>query len=232
VKPHRYAGKPGAGQKPGSKSSDGKAAGQSPQPGKPGNNTRSAKSGGGITSPPGDGDGTAEGSGGPSDAKPQKPGDQADDDDEPPTPEQEEANLEYARKATNLVLNRLKDQLRRGEVDQKLLDELGWKDQKDIERLAKFLETGLNSRDDDTSPEAVNRRQQFEETLKSLNLGNDTGSRTGSAGTSRQTRQNAVRSIPVPPEYRKLYESYTRSTSKNADSSTEKANPGKAKKAK
>jgi hypothetical protein len=206
------------GDQPGAKPGSGNQPNSSPgQPGKSGNK----RSGGGISGRPGEGPDATDDNGGASDAEAPKARDGSAD-DEPPSPEEEQANLEFAKKATNLVLNRLKGQLERGEVDQKLLDELGWKDQKDLERLVQFLEQGLNQRDDDSSPEAVARRLQFEETLKSLRLGNQTGSRSGGAGTTRRIRSIDNRNVPVPPEYRKLYESYTRSLSKTSEPAAKK----------
>lgn len=212
-----------------SKSPGNKADGDSSQPGKPGKPGNS-RSGAGPSSLPGDGNEPGEGPGGPSDAEAPKPREGSNDDD-PPSPQEDEANLEFARKASNLVLRKLKGQLERGEVDQELLDELGWKDRKDVEKLVKFLEQGLNPRDDDSSPEAVARRMQFEETLKSLRLGNETGRRKSGEGKSRAIQNMNTRNVPVPPEYRKLYESYTRSLSKQADPATDKSGAAKAKKA-
>jgi hypothetical protein len=215
------SGKDGAGNQSGTNPDAGKANGQSGEPGKPGNSGSSPR-GRGITGRPGEGNEPGDdGTGGPSDGENAKPRDVSSD-DEPPSPEEDAANLEHARKATNLVLTRLKEQLERGEVDQKLLDELGWKDRKDLERLVKFLDQGLNNREDDNSPEALAREQQFEELLKSLRLGNETGSRSGGAGTTRRVRAVGDRNVPVPPEYRKIFESYTRSLSKNPDSPAKK----------
>jgi len=204
-----------------SKSSDGKADGEPSNPGKPGT-SGNQKSGAGISSPPGEGNGAGDAPGSPSDAEPPKPREDSKE-DEPPSPQEDEANLEFARKASNLVLQRLKGQLERGEVDQELLDELGWKDKQDVEKLVKYLEKGLNARDDDSSPEAIARRLQFEETLKSLRLGNETGRREGGEGRTRAIRQMNTRNVPVPPEYRKLYESYTRSLSKQGDPAGDKS---------
>jgi hypothetical protein len=214
------SGQDGAGNQGGTNPDANKANGEGKNPGKPGN-SGNARTGGGITSRPGEGNEPGDGKGGPSDADNPRPRDVAGG-DEPPTPEEDEANLEHARKATNLVLTRLKDQLDRGEVDQKLLEELGWKDRQDLERLVKFLDKGLNDQEEDNSPEALARKKQFEEVLKSMHLGNDTGSKSGGAGTNRRIRAIDNRNVPVPPEYRKLYESYTRSLSKNPDPSAKK----------
>jgi hypothetical protein len=51
-------------------------------------------------------------------------------------PEGDEANLEYARKQTDLVLEKLSDQLKRQRVDDELLKQLGWSE----DDLRKFIE--------------------------------------------------------------------------------------------
>ncbi len=218
------AGKSNSSPPNGSKSGDKPA-----DPGKAGEAGKQ-RIGTGASSIPEDGKASESARGGPGGADaPKPPNDTVDD--APPSPEDEQANLEFARKATNLVLNRLKDQLSRGEVDQELLDELGWKDRKDVEKLVNFLDKGLNGGDDDNSPEAIARRLQFEETLKSLRLGNASGRRAGGSGTTRQVPQYQGKNIPVPPEYRKQYESYTRSLSKQSEAAADKAGAAKTKKA-
>lgn len=203
-----------SGSKSGSK--DGQS---SSQPGKAGAQSGQNKIGGGINSPSGEGDGQGSAPGAPGEEpKPRDPTIET----EPPTAEEEAADLEAARKATNLVLKRLKSKLERGEVDQELLDEMGWKDTGDVERFVKHLEDGMKAQAVDNSPEAVAKRLQFEELLRSMRLGTETQRRDGSKGQARDIRQFGTRNVPVPPEYRKLYESYTRSLSKSAAKSAEK----------
>jgi hypothetical protein len=210
-----------------SKPGKGKSDGQSSQPGAPGK-TGTQRTGAGANLPPGKGDEPAEGGNGPSDAEAPKPREDADD--EPPPPQDEEARLDFARKASNLVLNRLKGQLERGEVDQELLDELGWKNKADMKRFVEMLEQGLKDTGDDNSPEAIARRLQFEEMLKSMKLGNETSRRKGGVGAARTIQQIGKRDVPVPPEYQKLVESYTRSLSKQAEKPADKAAADKDKK--
>jgi hypothetical protein len=125
----------------------------------------------------------------------------------------EKAKLEYARKASNLVLNRLKDELERGEVDQQTLDELGWTKQ-ELEQFVKRLEKRVATPGDDDSPEAAARRIQFEEELRSLRLGSESKSRTG--GREVQRRTNVTnKKLPVPPELRDQYDAYTKGLSKS-----------------
>ena len=104
------------------------------------------------------------------------------------------------------------------------------KNKADVERFVKALEQGLKDTGDDNSPEAIARRLQFEEMLKSMKLGNETIRRKGGAGAPRAIQQIGDRKVPVPPEYQKLVESYTRSLSKQADKPADKAATDKAKK--
>lgn len=130
---------------------------------------------------------------------------------------EEKANEEFARRASNLVLRKLKKDLERGETDQKLLDELGWT-REDMERFVKRLERQLEDNGDDMSPESVARRRQFEETLKTLGLSNRTNKRTAKSGKTTRVNEAGDRKIPVPAEYRELFEEYTKDLAKPANS--------------
>ena len=240
----KQSGKPrgkasGDGGKDGGKDSGGQpGSGKPSQPGKPGSSPQ--KSGGGISSNPGQGNQTDAGE---SDSA---KGDDAEQRDrpprsEPPTPEEEAANLENAKKATNLVLKRLKSQLERGEVDQEMLDEMGWKGKQDVEKFVRYLEDNLKQNADDNSPEAEARRMQFEETLRNLDVGSETQRRSGSVGKERAIQQIGTKNAKPPREYEKIWESYTRSLSKSGEksepkskaadkTSTDKTNTDKAKK--
>ena len=125
----------------------------------------------------------------------------------------EKANEEFARKASNLVLKKLRKDLDRGEVDQDLLDELGWK-QEDMERFVQRLEKQLADTNDDTSPESVARRRQFEETLKTLGLSSKTKLRKAAGGKPTRVNELGDRKIAPPPEYQELFEEYTKDLAK------------------
>ncbi|HEY2250805.1 MAG TPA: M56 family metallopeptidase [Planctomycetaceae bacterium] len=62
------------------------------------------------------------------------------------------------------------------------------------------------------------RRMQFEETLRRTSLGNEIQPRTASTGKERAIDQIGEKNAPVPREYQKVWESYTRrlSQKKNA----------------
>jgi hypothetical protein len=194
------------------------------EPGAPGSSSGSRKTGNGVSSRPGEGNGPADGP--PKDDQSEPPPPRQASSDDSPTPEEEEANLEYARKATNLVLQKLKSKLERGEVDQELLDEMGWKNKGDVERFVKFLESGLKAQQDE-SPEEMARRLQFEETLKNVRMGTQTERRAGSPGETRTIRQTATKNVRVPSEWLKAYGAYTRGLSKQSEPADAKAKDSK-----
>ena len=219
-------GKPGPGEpssigQPSEKPGDGTTDSETKEaPGKPGGPTgkaapsKSPSKGPGTPSPgtPGtageeDPKASHNGGGGTGDAK--NPG----EGNATSSPEESDpANLEYARKATDLVLKRLENELKRGEVDPALLKELGWTN----ERMAQFvkrMQEQLKDSGKDTSPDAEARRLQFEETLKNLMLSRGIKMQSGDNVRKRHTRQIQGRDITVPPQFREAYEAYNRSFS-------------------
>jgi len=122
----------------------------------------------------------------------------------------DEANLEFKKQATELVLKRLKDQLERGDVDPELLQQLGWTEaemRRFTERMGKSLQ---ETKSEDATPESLARRQQFEEMLKSLNLKKGAATRTGDKTTQREVKQVESRRTTAPPEYRSALEKFTK----------------------
>jgi hypothetical protein len=83
-------------------------------------------------------------------------------------PPGDEANLEYARKQTDLVLEKLSDQLRRKQVDDELLKELGWSEE-DLQRfVARWQVRKDAAQRDDPAGEAAQR--ELDDALRSLGL--------------------------------------------------------------
>jgi hypothetical protein len=126
----------------------------------------------------------------------------------------EEARLEHNREAANLVLKKLQDQLERGEVDQSLLDKLGWTAD-DMRKFADRLRNQLNEPLEETPIDAA-RRLQFEEMLKRLDLDRRSSVRRSEEGPSRNVRQIESRRLPVPGAYRDQYEAFSRELSRQA----------------
>jgi len=114
-------------------------------------------------------------------------------------PSADPANLDYANKVTDLLLQRLKDQMRKGEVDQSLLDKLGWS-QADMESFVKRWEkmkadAQIPGRDGDKA------RKDLNDSLRSLGLRKEQV-QVKSSGVDDKTSgmRDAPRTSP-PPEY-------------------------------
>lgn len=125
-------------------------------------------------------------------------------------PEGEEANLEYKKHATELVLKRLQDNLERDGDDPELREKLGWTpDQlrKFSDRLSKALQESKAAGD---TPESQIRRQQFEEMLKSLDVNKSGTTRSGAQSPQREVNQIESRHSTVPKAYQKASENFSR----------------------
>ncbi len=195
--------------------------GEGPMGGQPGG-TAEGSSPSGAASPPGTGRNT--GSSG--EGRPGKQGNvpaqgQPDGNNEPAesnssgsTPEGEEANLEYKKQATELVLKRLQDELERGEVDPELLEKLGWT-KEELRRFSDRLNKALAvSKSGDETPESLSRRQQFEEMLKGLDVNKSGTKRSGENSPQREVNQIESRHSTVPKAYRAASEKLSRDVSR------------------
>lgn len=179
-----------AGGQSGGKSDPGKSASSSKSSPKPGPAEGGGSSGGGEV---GEGDGSATEGG---DAPEVAPG--------------EDANLEYNKQATELILQKLKKELERGEVDPELLEQLGWTQdemKQFADRLSKYLEQSKRAEE---TPEAKARQQQFQEMLKNLDLQKSGAQRSGEKEPKRDVLQIDSKRAPVPPAYRSAYDKFTR----------------------
>ena len=83
-------------------------------------------------------------------------------------PEADAANLEYARKQTDLVLETLAEQMKRQKVDKRLLDDLGWTEAE----LKRFLERWqqLKAAAQDNTPAGDEAQRELDDALRSLGL--------------------------------------------------------------
>ncbi|MFM8253577.1 MAG: hypothetical protein ACKOBW_18475, partial [Planctomycetota bacterium] len=125
------------------------------------------------------------------------------------TPEGDAVNLDYARRATDLVLDYLKDQ--KDKPDRELLDRLGWTP----DELARFVDRWEKmkqaSRDENRDV-----KRDLDETLKSLGLRPAADQRRSVGATSdgqRGNRDAGARSEP-PPKYRERFEAYRQGTTR------------------
>ena len=129
--------------------------------------------------------------------------------------------MEYNRQATELILQKLKKELERGEVDPELLEQLGWNQEEMkqfADRLSRYLEESKRAEE---SPEAKAKQQQFQEMLKNLDLQKSGAQRSGEKEPKRDVMQIESKRTPVPPAYRSAYEKFTRDLAK------QKGNQGK-----
>lgn len=124
----------------------------------------------------------------------------------PVVPENADVNLEYAKKATDLALETLRDQ--KGQPDAELLDRLGWTPE-DLQRfLARWEAMKRAAAQDGAAGEEAQR--SLNETLESLGLRpTNTMLRRGGVESDQQRglRDAGHRTAP-PPEYQKLFEAY------------------------
>ena len=128
------------------------------------------------TLPQGGGSGDGEGQLG-------EPGDKSGaGDGTPPTPRGDDPDLAAKKKAANLVLKRLREQIQRGQIDGELQQDLGVTPDQ-LRRFTQKLEQRLaETGAEDLSPEADARRRQFEETLRTIDFDSKGTTREGGDG--------------------------------------------------
>lgn len=175
--------------------------------------------------PPGDGEGQGTPNGsresGPSRAGNNEPvgGGQGGDESEPPPPKAPQelggdaANQDYANRATELVLDRLKDQLKKGQPDEALLDKLQWS-KEDLERFVKRWEE-MKANAKQPGPKGNKAKDELDQALKGLGL-RPKGTST-KAGKTRQDKASGIRDSrrsEPPAEYAEQYQQYNVGTSK------------------
>lgn len=105
------------------------------------------------------------------------------------------ANLEYARKQTDLVLERLDEQLRDKEVDRELLDQLGWTE----DDLRRFVDR-WQSRKQRAQQRGSAGQAELDRALRSLGLKNQgpTATRKLEKDSLRDLNERARTSVPSP----------------------------------
>ena len=123
-------------------------------------------------------------------------------------PPGEQPNLEYARKAANLVLEHLKDQ--QHNPDQELLDKLGWTDEQMREFIARWESMKRSAAEDEVG------KRELDEALRSLGLRPRRGT-TRSVDSiddgSRGLRDMGGQSAP-PPSIREQFNAYKKGTAR------------------
>ncbi|MCO6046148.1 hypothetical protein NG895_19790 [Aeoliella sp. ICT_H6.2] len=124
--------------------------------------------------------------------------------------EGDKANLEYTRKQTDLILDKLSDQLDEGKVDQEMLDDLGWSK----DDLRQFVDRWNRLRAEAERPNSTGAKQELDARLRSL------GPTMGTKGGTRERTQDDFRNLregysgKVPLKYRDRLKAYTEGVSK------------------
>lgn len=127
------------------------------------------------------------------------------------TPDGEEANLEYARKQTDLVVDKLADQLKKKKIDDKLLKDLGWSE----DELRRFVERWQQRRDaanrNDASADAA--KKELDDALRSLGLQRD---KLQQGAVKKDTMRDLQQGYhgPVPAEYKDRLRAYNQGVSR------------------
>lgn len=143
-------------------------------------------------------------------AQPQGAGTNSSNPEPPPPGEMEPgdaANLDYARKQTDLVLDRLDDQLEKQQVDQDLLKKLGWTE----EELRQFLARWKNLKAEAAQDEG--KEQELDNTLRSLgfNTKRRTGFQSNTLKEQLRQLQDSYRG-QTPLEYQDQVRAYIKGT--------------------
>ena len=130
------------------------------------------------------------------------------------------ANADYARQTTDLVLQKLEDDLKRGEVDQQLLKELGWT-QGDMQKFADRMRDQLAAPPAEATPQDQAQREEFEQMLEHLRLDGPPPARSARTDRSTDVENLGPRNGPVPTEYRDAYDAFTRSVARQRQAAGE-----------
>jgi hypothetical protein len=126
-------------------------------------------------------------------------------------PEGDPANLEYARKQTDLVLDKLTDQLKRKQIDKNLLEQLGWTED-DLQRfVARWQVRKAAAQRNDPAGEAA--RRDLDEALRSLGLRRSSLKQSASQDDRQRDLRQGYRG-PVPLEFQEQLRAYNQGVSR------------------
>jgi hypothetical protein len=120
--------------------------------------------------------------------------------------------LANKKRAANLALKRLRDQLQRGESPKELMDQLGYTEQ-ELERFMERLEDRLADPGLDRSPDADAARRQFDSILKGIDYQGQSQLRDGGQKERQASESFGSGNRQAPPQYRRDSEAYKRKLS-------------------
>jgi hypothetical protein len=133
-------------------------------------------------------------------------------------PGDDKANLEYAKKATDLALDHLRNQLKKGEPDKELLDKLGGWSKEDVQRLVSRWEK-MQREAQQPGAQGTKAKREYEEAVRSLGIrpGERPGGtvRVGNRQSNDDLRgiNETIRLAP-PPEYADQFRAFRKGTSR------------------
>jgi hypothetical protein len=123
----------------------------------------------------------------------------------------DDANLEYARKQTELVVNKMADQLNRKKVDQQLLKDLGWSEAEMKKFVERWQQRKIAAERTDDKGEAAKR--ELDDALRSLGLQRgDLQQGAAQKDTMRDLKQGYHG--PVPDRYKERLKAYNQGVSR------------------
>lgn len=119
------------------------------------------------------------------------------------------ANLEYARRQTDLILDKLSDMLKKRDLDESLLDKLGWSE----DDLRKFVNRWQSRKQqaERRDPTGDAARRELEDALRTLPP--SLQRRTTRRQDTMRDLKESVR-VPVPPEFRERLKAYNQGVSR------------------
>jgi hypothetical protein len=126
-------------------------------------------------------------------------------------PDADAANLDYARKQTDLVLEKLADQLRQKQVDKELLEQLGWTEEEFRLFVERWQKLKAAARGNDSS--AAEAQRELDNTLRSLGLRPGSLRQADLKDDQFRDLQEGYRG-PVPLEYRERLRAYNEGVSR------------------
>ncbi|MEO2030406.1 MAG: hypothetical protein ABGZ23_31465, partial [Fuerstiella sp.] len=127
----------------------------------------------------------------------------------------DDPNVQDGAQAASMVLKRLQKELERGQVDQELLEELGWTEDQ-LKQFSDRIQQQLNSLKEESPEDDISeklKRRRVEELLKSLDLTSKSGERVGRRTRDREQQDTTSRNNPPPSRYKDWLEMYQKSLS-------------------
>jgi hypothetical protein len=129
-------------------------------------------------------------------------------------PQADDANLEYARKQTELVLDYLEDQLDKGGVDPELKEKFGWTDEQFREFVRRHSQ--LRQRAQLEGKEGDRARAEWDESLRSLGLRRpDPRTRTGTPTEEKTPGLSDFNRTRIPQEFQDEVDAFRRDAFRN-----------------